>query len=232
MSKAAAIEMTRKLTAEGGPLDYGPEQSGLMLRVLRAVAAGQPVCRRAVDGIALELGMTPDDAWPFLGQLTERNPHGDIVGILGLSLNQHRHRFSIKEVQLSTWCALDTLFLPSLLGQPAVVESPSPVSQELVRVVVGPAGVEKVSPAGAVVSIVVVDAERANMRSVEDIWTSFCRHIHFFASREEAEHWAAGRRDIAILSVAEGYEVGEVCVKRLLTSGTERTTCSAPPANR
>ncbi len=52
------------------------------------------------------------------------------------------------------------------------------------------------------------------MASVEAIWNAFCYHVHFFASREEAEGWAAGRDDIAILTVEEGFELG-----RQLSSG-------------
>jgi len=45
---------------------------------------------------------------------------------------------------------------------------------------------------------------------------AFCRHVHFFASREEAERWAAGRSDIAILTPDEGYRVGRQLTARFL----------------
>jgi alkylmercury lyase len=52
---------------------------------------------------------------------------------------------------------------------------------------------------------------------VEAIWGTFCHHIFFFASREEAGRWAAGRDNIEILSVEEAYELGRLFSSRLLS---------------
>jgi hypothetical protein len=73
-----------------------------------------------------------------------------------------------------------------------------------------------VSPPGAVVSIALVDPDQVAFGSVEAIWMTFCRHIHFFASREEAARWAAVRRDIAILTPDEGYRMGRQLADRFL----------------
>jgi alkylmercury lyase len=82
---------------------------------------------------------------------------------------------------------------------------------------VSPQGVEEVDPADAVVSMVIVDPDDADMGSVEAIWGIFCHHIFFFASREEAERWAAGRDDIELLSVDEAYQLGRQLSSRFLT---------------
>ena len=37
---------------------------------------------------------------------------------------------------------------------------------------------------------------------------NFCRNIHFFASEEEVEQWAAGRGDIETLSLDEAFDLG------------------------
>jgi hypothetical protein len=50
-----------------------------------------------------------------LRQVTERDAHDQIVGALGLSLQDHPHRLSVNGVSLSAWCADDTLFLPAIL---------------------------------------------------------------------------------------------------------------------
>jgi alkylmercury lyase len=85
---------------------------------------------------------------------------------------------------------------------------------------VSPQGVEGVDPAAAaVVSMVIVDPADANMGSVEVIWGTFCHHILFFASREEAERWAAGRDGIEILSVEEAYELVRQLSSRFLGYG-------------
>jgi alkylmercury lyase len=112
---------------------------------------------------------------------------------------------SVDGVSLSAWCAEDTLLLPAILGTTATIESPSPVSGHPIRLRVSPECVEEVSPAGAVVSLVLVDPSREHMATVEAIWSAFCRHIHFFATRDEAERWATGRDDITIVSVDDGF---------------------------
>jgi alkylmercury lyase len=209
--------MARKLTQDGGLFDYGRDRSRLVLRILRTLAHGRPVSGAQVDQIAAELGMARDDVHGFLREVTERDAADRIVGVLGLSLGEHPHRFSMNGQRMSAWCAEDTLFLPALLCQIATVESTSPLSRETVRLTVSPGGVREVSPAGAVVSIVIVDPDATVLPSVEAIWRTFCCHIHFFASREEAERWAGSRGDIAILSPDEGYEMGRLLMSRFLT---------------
>lgn len=211
-----AANMAAALVRAGGVLDYGPERSRLLVRVLRILARGRPVTKTDVDALAPEAGMAPDGAQAFLRDVTERDGSDRIIGLLGLSLGEHPHRFSVNGQQLSTWCAEDTLFLPALLGQTATVESTSPVSRESVRLTIAPDGVQAVSPTGAVVSIALVDPNQVAFGSVEAIWMTFCRHIHFFVSREEAARWAANRRDIAILTPDEGYRMGRQLADRFL----------------
>jgi len=189
-------------------LDYGADASRLLLRILRGLAKGHPVTREQVSQISAELGMDRLEAEGFLLDKTERDKEEAIVGIAGLSLNKHPHRFIVDGVRLSTWCAEDALFLPHLLEKEARVVSRSPVSGEIVRLRVGPDGVKEVAPSGAVISLALVDPEQENMSSVQAIWNAFCRHIHFFATREEAEVWVNGREGIAIVTVEEGFSVG------------------------
>ena len=209
MSNARATEMARKLTESGGLLDYGPDLSRLLLQVLRSLANGRPVTGEQVDQIIACLGAARDEADQFLRQVTERDADDNIVGVMGLSLNDHPHRFNVNGAQMSTWCAEDTLFLPAMLKQTATIESESPLTKEKVRLTVSAEGVEESNPAGAVVSIVIVDPDKADMGSAQAIWGTFCHHIFFFASRREGEQWAAGRDDIEILSLDEGFELGK-----------------------
>lgn len=187
----------------------------------RTLAQGRPVSQKTADEIADGLGVARDAAQRFLGRITERDGQDNIVGIFGLSLNKHPHRMYINGRRLFAWCAADTLFLPGLLGQTAVVESRSPLSKETIRLTVSPRGVEDFSPPGAVLSLVVVDPDKVDVSSVPAIWSTFCHHIFFFASREEAERWAAGRDDIEILTVAEGDAVVRRAQSRLLAYAAE-----------
>ncbi len=214
MSDTRVDEMAKKL--QDRLLEYGPDHLRLLVQVLRQLAKGRPITVEQVDQRIAELGIAPDAAHQFLREVTERDTYDQIVGAMGLSLQDHPHRVSVDGVSLSAWCAEDTLFLPAILQQTATIESPSPVSGHPIRLRVSPERVEEVSPAGAVVSLVLVDPSREHMASVEAIWSTFCDHIHFFATRDEAEQWAAARDDLAILSVDEGFELGRQMWSRVL----------------
>jgi hypothetical protein len=56
------------------------------------------------------------------------------------------------------------------------------------------------------------------MASVEAIWGAFCRHVHFFTTRDEAERWTVGREDIAVLMVEEGFAWGRQVWSNLFPS--------------
>ena len=208
MSNARANDMVRRLTECGGLLDYGVDNSHLLVHVLRALAAGRPVTGAQVDQMVAGLGRDREAAEQFLRQITERDAEDNIVGALGLSLKQHPHRFTVNGVQMTAWCAQDTLFLPALLQQAAIVESESPFSKEPIRLTVGPDDVKEVTPASAVLSTVILDPDTADFGSPEAIMMSFCRNIHFFASADEVESWAKGRDDIETLTLEEGFELG------------------------
>src|SRR6266852_3209220 len=214
MNDARIHTMVQKMAE--GLLDYGSGHSHLLLRVIRRLAQGNPVTGAQVDEIVADLGLAQEDAQPFLRKITERNAEGQIVGIMGLSLNDYPHRVLVNGVALSAWCAEDTLFLPAMLQQTVTVESPSPLSKEKIRLTVSPERVAAVSPTSAVISMVVVDPTQENMASVEAIWMTFCNHILFFASREEAERWAAGRSNIVVRSGDEGFDLGQQLWSRVL----------------
>jgi alkylmercury lyase len=219
MGKARAIEATRKLTRPGGPVDYGRDLSRLLVRVMRELVQGRLLPKEQVDQIIGDLGIAREDAYRFLREVAERDASGEVFGIMGLSLNDTPHRFYVNGARMFTWCAGDALFVPAVLGQTATVESKSPVSGERLRLKVSPQGVEEVHPVGAVVSIVIVDPDQTNMGSVEAIWGTFCHHIFFFAAREEAKRWAAGRDDIEILSVEEAYQLVRLFSSTFLAYG-------------
>ena len=216
MSNARVTEMAMKLANSGGLLDYGPELSRLLLEVLRSLANGRPVTGEQVDQIVAGIAIARDEADQFLRQISERDADDSIVGFMGLSLNDHPHRFNVNGTRMSTWCAEDTLFLPAMLKQTATIVSQSPLTKEKIRLTVSADGVEESSPAGAVVSIVVINPDKVDMSSAQAIWGTFCNHIFFVASREEGEQWAAGRDDIEILSLDEGFELGKQFWSRVL----------------
>ena len=227
MTNARASETTKKLIVEGGLLDYGPALSRLVIRLTRTLALGRPVSQAQVARIASDLNIEWDEAAQLLGKVSERDASGQVTGILGLSLNETPHRLVIGGQRFSAWCAEDTLFLPAMLNQTVVVESQPPGSQARVRLVVSPERIEEIDPATAVVSMVVIEGEAKDVNTVEAIWSNFCHHIHFFGSREEAEQWAAGRTDIGILSLEEGFESGRKVAAHFLQYAQEADQLTA-----
>ena len=135
---------------------------GLYRPLLRLLADGEPVsievladaAVRPVDDICQTIASLPD---------IELDDQGRIVGY-GLTLLETPHRFEVGEKRLYTWCALDTLVFPALLGRSARIESPCHGTGTPVRVTVEPTGVTSVDPATAVVSIVTL-VDQASVRS-------------------------------------------------------------------
>ena len=90
---------------------------------------------------------------------------GNIVGA-ALAARQTAHRVQLGGKELYAWCALDTLFIPGLLGEEAEVLSTCPVSRETVRITVTPDGVEDFSPPDAVVSVVLPSGGQSPARAL------------------------------------------------------------------
>ena len=219
MSSTRAAESMMKLAEAGGPLDFSPDRARLFVRVALALAQGRPIPNEQFDRIVAELKVSPEEAHRFLDEWSERDREDNIVG-MGLTLNETPHQISVDGSRLWAWCAEDTLFYPVVLDQTATIESASPVSGELTRVRVSPTHVEELIPAGAVVSLPVVDPDEADLSSVDAIWNTLCHHSFFFPSRTEAEQWAAGRKDIEIVLVEEGFAIGRQLAVRMLASGS------------
>ena len=92
----------------------------------------------------------------------ERDDQGRIVGA-ALTTNPTPHRVHFDRGHFYAWCALDTLFIPGLVGRSAIVESTCPTSGALIQLTVAPEGVEAVDPIGAAISVVLPGAEGAGV---------------------------------------------------------------------
>lgn len=167
------------------------------------LTAGQPV---PVETVAAHAGVEVAsvsarlEAWPGVF----RDDGGNIVGFWGLALPRMSHRFRVEGgAPIHAWCALDPMLIVPILGRPARVESKDPLTGEAISMTVTPSGVEDVSPAGMVVSILIPD--RAFDR---DVIQSFCNFVHYFASQTTGEKWIAGRPGFALVSPREAFEIG------------------------
>jgi len=197
-----SVERISNAVIAAFPKLTSPEQR-LSLATYRLLARGTPVATQAV---AAEAGMALADAARLLDSWhgVERDRHGAITAFWGLTLSTTKHRFRVPEGQLCTWCAWDTLFLPALIGASADVESTCPVTRARISLRVATTGVLSVTPQQVVLSFV-VPSEADIARSVTE---TFCCHVHFFASRDAGEEWAATRPEILLLALEEGWEIG------------------------
>lgn len=108
------------------------------------------------------------------------------------------------------WCALDTLFIPGILGKAVRVEASDPISGEPVSVVVEGDGVREVVPAGAQVSMLVPEGPFGY-----DVIESFCHHVLFFATDQTGATWIARHKGATLLSVEQAFELGRVLTERV-----------------
>ena len=117
----------------GNELDFGPGLSRLLVQTWKSLAKGDPVSPGEVERIARDLGVEQTEADGFLRRMSERDASDNIVGVIGLSLNDHPHQFTIDVVALRRWCVADVRFLPAILRGAAEMESKSPLTGEIVR---------------------------------------------------------------------------------------------------
>lgn len=199
---APNVDQLAERLATGFTRGPGAEAFSPLLRpVLRLLARGKPV---APDEIARATGRPREEVLAALRQQpsVEWDEAGRVVG-LGLTLRPTPHRFEVDGRTLFTWCALDTLVFPALLGTPARVTSPCPVTGVPVRVEVTAERAEEVEPADALVSLVVPEA-------IDDVRRAFCRQVHFLSSPEAAAHWRAGQPDGLTLPAADAFQLGQM----------------------
>ena len=189
------------------------DDAPLGLALLDELAKGEPVSvshlARAVERGQADLAATVD-RWPNV----HYDQLGRVVAFAGLSVAPSEHRFEVAGRQLYTWCAWDTLFLPSLLGREARVESSCPVTGTEVRLTVGADGVQVAEPSALQVSF-----PAPASTDTADIIASFCCHVHFLAGQEAAAKWLAENQDGLTLSLDDAVELGRLATRQLLEDG-------------
>lgn len=188
--------------------------TALCTQLVRLLAEGRPVSR---DRLAAALGSSRVTVDATLRQVAnlEADERGDIVAA-GLSLLPTPHRFRVNGHDLYTWCALDTLMYPVVLGQSAQVASRCPVSGAWVRFTVTPERIIHLDPSAALVSVVVPDAAAACV----DVRGAFCRHVHVFAGPDAGAAWRAAHPEVTLLSVEEAYAVARLLARTRYRTGS------------
>lgn len=182
---------------------------GMFRTILCELAKGRPASR---EHLAAALGWPLTRVDAALEQIPgiEYDDDRNIVGY-GLTLRETAHAFEIDGRRLYTWCALDTLIFPALIGRTARVASHCPMTGMPISMTVGPDKLERVAPANPKVSLVMPGAEA-------DIRRSFCCHVLFFASGEAADRWASQHEEAEVVSVDDAFRIGREIARRLSQS--------------
>ncbi len=172
----------------------------IVLSMLQLLQHGKPV---APEELASATELAAGVAVKLARRLgAEFDDDGNLVG-WGLTLVPTPHRYLANGHDLYTWCAADTISFPSILNHTAVVESPDPISGEIVRLTVTPDGIEGLNPSSAVVSWS-LESDMDNIRGI------FCDLTHYFSSRETAAQYVKDRPGLVIVSVESVFEAANM----------------------
>ena len=125
---------------------------------------------------------------------------GRVVGNV-LTLNPTKHHFRVNGKELYTWCSLDAMHLPGLLGRMAEVESTDPISGEEIHLTIPPDSMPSYQPPGTVLSIMLKPGDRGGPQS------PLCSQMLFFASRKNAESWSQDHPEATIMMVEEVFHL-------------------------
>ena len=171
----------------------------VVLSMLRLLQHGKPV---APDELASATGLEVGVAEKLARRLgAEFDDEGNLVG-WGLTLVPTPHKYRANGHDLYAWCAADTISFPSILNHTALIESPDPISGEIVRLTVTPDGVEGLNPSSAVVSWS-LESDMDNIRG------SFCDLTHYFASRETATQYVSDRPGLVLVPVESVFKAAK-----------------------
>lgn len=185
-----------------------PDKRALELALIRSLAEGNPVPAEAFAAIA---GLPVEEVGAFFKTLQKGGADFDSSGrLIGLVLTQRPtpHAFQLDGTELYAWCALDTLFLPGLIGKTAGVASICPVTGAAIRLTVRPDGIASAKPEGAVLSIVVPGYSVACKPGQKSgAQGAACSSMHFFRDRQAASTWFVAQPDLAILPLEEAWEL-------------------------
>lgn len=170
----------------------------------RLMSRGEPVEPAAIaDVVGASLDRVNErlNSWPGVF----RDDAGRVVGFWGQAIAplDPEYRLVTDDNTTYAWCALDTLFIPTVIDKTVRVEANDPITGKPVSLVVDGDGVRDVVPAGAVVSMLVPKGPFSY-----DVIESFCHLVLFFASDESGNKWVAQHPGTSLLSVENAYELG------------------------
>ena len=200
--KVLVEELARSIGAAIPTLDVTEQQ--IALATYRLLAGGKPVATEAIAGAVgvpaarVEAAL---ESWPGV----YRDDASRVAGFWGVGIMPLDPEYSLQIDGKTSyaWCALDTLFIPPLIGKTVSVQATDPVNGQRVSLVVDGNGVREVTPPGAMVSMLIPDGPFGY-----DVIESFCHKVLFFTSEKSGRTWVAEHEGTTLLTVQEAFEVG------------------------
>jgi len=132
------------------------------------------------------------------------NEANDIIGFLGITVNETPHHMLMNEKKCYAWCAWDTLFIPELIGATVQITSVCATTNEIIILTVSP---QSIHPTQTDIWVSFLLPDKKSVQ--ENVSTSFCHFVHFFNSKEAGETWTNQHNNIFLLSLNEAFEVGK-----------------------
>lgn len=206
MTELSSLDsLLRSVLAAFPALSNDAQRMGFLVYDL--LSRGRPVSREALASAVclstLETIRLLDE--PGIRRQALYDERRRLIGFGGLSIEPTRHRLSVGDRQLFTWCAWDALFIPALLGRSATVLSRCPASDVEIRVNVS----RDRAMAGSDHVLSFVTPRAFDCATTEQSRASFCSDVSFFASRELAKEWFGERPRVSLLTIADGFRLGQ-----------------------
>jgi hypothetical protein len=98
---------------------------------------------------------------------------------------------------------MDTIFLPSFIGEPAFIKSMWSITGETIELTVSPHGIETFSPPDTVMSITIPGISCS--LDITGPQSDTCSQMHLFSSRSAAEIWLVDHPGVEILTIEETW---------------------------
>jgi alkylmercury lyase len=205
--------------AAGRLPEFSPAEQRAGLVLLEELTRGEPV---AASQLAEALGIEEAKTERYLqdsglSPLVLKDEEGSALGFFGLSTVATDHRFIVHDRTLWTWCAVDTLFLPELLGTSASVESIDPVTGEPITLTVSPTTVKTAQADGILVSM--SSPEAWETTSALRLIATACHFIHFFGSPASGQQWTESHPHTVLLPLDQAFAYGRRQNSRMFGAG-------------
>ena len=204
------IEAWRGLRHPGDDTPESRKRLRVRVQIMSLLSEGRPA---TVAEVASRTELSSDEISEVFNQMqaggAEVDDDGNLVGA-ALTLNPTPHSFRVNGHDLYAWCSLDTLFLPGLIEQTALVESTCPVTGDRIQLTVTPDEVRELDPSGSVLSITVPGlTPSCGPGSQSGPQSAVCSSMHFFSSREAASSWVEEHPGVAVLTLDEAFRLAQ-----------------------